>query len=89
MWLRPDRLHRPVSWNRPPKIFPRIQTLAQIDLDKTNGSWRTTTLAIKGDLLVVAKCPDEARAVYRKALAEPSLPASMRKVIKKSLAELF
>ena len=66
-----------------------LQTLARIDLNKTNGSWRATTLAIKGDLLVAAKRSDDARAVYREALAEPSLPASMRKVIKKSLAELF
>jgi predicted negative regulator of RcsB-dependent stress response len=66
-----------------------LQTLAHIDLDKTNGSWLATTLAIKGDLLVAAKRPDEARVSYRKALAEASLPASVRKVVNISLAELI
>ena len=31
----------------------------------------------------------EVRAVYRKALVEASLPASVRKVVKESLAELL
>lgn len=66
-----------------------LQTLAHIDLDKTNGSWLATTLAFKGDLLVAAKRPDEARVSYRKALAEASLPASVRKVVNISLAELI
>jgi len=66
-----------------------LKTLAHIDLDETNGSWRATTLAIKGDLLITAKRTDEARAVYRKALVEPSLPASVRKVVQESLAELL
>ena len=64
-----------------------LKTLARIDLDKTNGSWLATTLAIKGDLLVAAKRPDDARSAYRKALAEPSLPASMRKAVDKALKE--
>jgi tetratricopeptide (TPR) repeat protein len=66
-----------------------LKTLAHIDLDKTNGSWRATTLAIKGDLLITAKRTDEARAAYRKALVEASLPASVRKVVQESLAELL
>jgi predicted negative regulator of RcsB-dependent stress response len=66
-----------------------LETLARLDLDKTNGSWRATTLGIKGGLLVVAKRYDEARSAYRKALAEPSLQMSIRKVVKKALAELL
>jgi hypothetical protein len=76
-------------FSRQDKHYEALEALAHIDLDKINGSWRATTLAIKGDLLITAKRTDEARVVYRKALVEASQPSSVRKVVKESLAELL
>jgi predicted negative regulator of RcsB-dependent stress response len=75
--------------SRQDKHDEALEALAHIDLDEINGSWRATTLAIKGDLLITAKRTDEARVVYRKALVEASQPSSVRKVVKESLAELL
>jgi hypothetical protein len=65
-----------------------LKTLTRIEVDKLKGIWRQTTLAIRGDILASGNRIEEAKTTYRQALADPKLPASLRKAIEKSLADL-